>query len=686
VNGLATDDTGLDPQPVVLVGGAGFVGTAVAADLLDLGYEVVVVDRNPPNPRVAARVEHLAVDLLSDPIDLPPGDVVVLAGTGDPRTRWPWTIPISIVAPAIRLAPHLRGRRVHLASSLEIYGSAPGPLTETTAGRLPWCDGQLSEWIGTLGEIDGAEPWELERWARELFGMGEGRWVYGAAKRAQELVLGDVTTWRWRMANTVGPGQERVVARWAHRAAAGRPLDVTAGARRSFLPAGHLATLIAEPPPPGTYIVGSPSMALDELARRVVEAIGSESEIRATPEPGDDSSGEVGATALDPLGLGVEPVERWLAEALKAILADDGPVAHPAIPVVVPPRPVQPRQVAARQAAVLWSGAVKHGQEWSRELEVRLGAVLRLPEDRRALATTSGTDALRIACGALVGPATRQPERGVAVLPAFTFPATAEVLLQLGYRLRYADVDDATWTLDPDSVAQCLAPGDVAVVVAVDTFGHPFDDEALIPLCRSAGVPLVADSAAALGSMVDGRPVGSQADAHAFSMSFAKVVSAGGAGGAVVVPRDLDLDALGWTRSALMNELHAVVALDQIEVLDDLVARRHRIAAIYDEACDRLGLGHQRVRAGCASAWVHYVARVPGGAAARDTVAARLATLGVGTKPYFVPLSDLGIPGEGPDRPVTERLGAEVLALPMSSELNDEQAELVCVALERALG
>jgi dTDP-4-amino-4,6-dideoxygalactose transaminase len=77
---------------------------------------------------------------------------------------------------------------------------------------------------------------------------------------------------------------------------------------------------------------------------------------------------------------------------------------------------------------------------------------------------------------------------------------------------------------------------------------------------------------------------------------------------------------------------------------------------------------------------------VPGGAAARDTVGARLAALGVGTKPYFVPLSDLGIPGEGPDRPVTERLGAEVLALPMSSELNDEQAELVCVALERALG
>ncbi len=58
-----------------------------------------------------------------------------------------------------------------------------------------------------------------------------------------------------------------------------------------------------------------------------------------------------------------------------------------------------------------------------------------------------------------------------------------------------------------------------------------------------AGVPLVADSAAALGALAQGLPVGTQADAHAYSMSFAKTVSAGGSGGAVVLPADGD----AWT-------------------------------------------------------------------------------------------------------------------------------------------
>src|SRR5438128_2542199 len=144
------------------------------------------------------------------------------------------------------------------------------------------------------------------------------------------------------------------------------------------------------------------------------------------------------------------------------------PLFRPPLPVVVPPRPVRPELVLQRQWEALFSGAVKHGNRWTTELTGRLGEELRT--DRRVLVTASGTAALRIMVAATAGPA--RPG-DVAVLPAFTFPATAEILRQLGYRLRFADVDDRSWTLDPAAVARALAPGDVRLVLAVDTFGNP---------------------------------------------------------------------------------------------------------------------------------------------------------------------------------------------------------------------
>ena len=317
-----------------------------------------------------------------------------------------------------------------------------------------------------------------------------------------------------------------------------------------------------------------------------------------------------------------------------------------------------------------------------------MSATLELDAGQRLLATTSGTDALRIMCGAMCGPAA--PGQ-VAVLPSFTFPATAEVVAQLGYRIRFVDVDPIHWTMDADSLREALAPGDVAFVVAVDTFGHPADYPALQSECDAAGVPLLADSAAALGTTWKGRPVGTQAIAHAYSMSFAKVLSAGGAGGAVVLPEGVALDGpFGWTRSALMNELHAVVALDQLAVLEDMVVRRNRCADLYMEAGDRLGLDYQRVHPDARHSWVHFVYRIEGGPAERDRLSAEMARLGVGTKAYFLPLhSDGGDFGsvrvDGPTLRTTDQLGEQALAVPMSSELNDEMVDRICIALESAL-
>lgn len=680
----------------VLVGGAGFVGSATALGLRRRGWDVTVVDVNRPPDRVLRTgVGWQRCDLLNDDICLPDGDVVILVGNGDPRTRWPWHQPLQTVVTTGRLVSALAGRRVTLCSTLEAFGAAAAPLTETTESVLPWTDEKLSLWLEDGRTLFGqpCPPWQAAAWCRALVDAdATGRWVYGMAKRAQELlvtaVVPDATV--LRLANTVGAGQERVIARFARRAATGRRLDASHPVRRSLLPVGHVAEVIHGRPGPGTFIVGSESIELLELANHVVGRVGSRSaptsEIRVVPVTSDDSCGQVLDTALDRIGLGVAQPLTWLDDVLPELLGDDAIRIHPPVGVVVPPRLARPDVVVQRQQAALWSGAVKHGNRWSDELEARLRDDLGLSDRHRLLATTSGTDALRIMCGALCGPGSGR----VAVVPSFTFPATAEVAAQLGYRIRFADIDPHTWTMDPASLRTALTPGDVGMVIAVDTFGHPADHPALQAECDAAGVPLLVDSAASLGSEVDGRPIGTQAVAHAFSMSFAKVLSAGGAGGAVVLPAEAETDAqYGWTRSALMNELHAIVALDQLDCLSEMVDRRNRAAALYMDAAARLGLGHQCCAPGVRHSWVHFVLRIPGGAERRDLLAAELAEFGVGTKPYFVPLhtgaEHSGSRVDGPELPVTEALGAECLAVPMSSELNDEAIDRVCVALERVV-
>jgi dTDP-4-amino-4,6-dideoxygalactose transaminase len=334
-----------------------------------------------------------------------------------------------------------------------------------------------------------------------------------------------------------------------------------------------------------------------------------------------------------------------------------------------------------RQQEALWSGRLKNGNHWSRVLEERLRSRLGLHADDIVHLTTSGTEALRIALAYTVG----QAHPGdLAVLPAFTFQATADVLEQFGYGLRFIDVDPCSWTAHPASVERALEDPAVRVVVCVDTFGAPCDYEALREVCARARVPLIADSAGAIGSEYQGTPVGTQADAHAFSMSFSKVVSAAGAGGAVVVRAAARWhDPSLWLHSALMDELHAVAALDQLDILDELLERRRTVASRYLRLASEIGDIHpQGVRPGDKHCYSNWVARVP----MRAHMMRELARMGVETRDYFRALHLVRTSQHPrPSLQCTEQLDESTLALPMSSEMTEDQAETVAFAVRSVL-
>jgi dTDP-4-amino-4,6-dideoxygalactose transaminase/nucleoside-diphosphate-sugar epimerase len=670
---------------VAVVGGAGFVGSAVARRATASGRPVVSLDRvRQPPPRLPATVEQCTVDLLVDPVELPPGLVVLAAGGSDPQAGDPWRLVLDNAVTTARLLPALAGRQVVLVSSAEVHGP--------TGGELPVDDTALAGWCAELRDAARrpCPPWQAAGLCRELVAADPtGRWAYALSKRAQELLVRSTVEpdrlTVLRAANLFGPGQDRVVAQLTRRALAGLPLAVT-DTVRTFLPVDDLAA-VALDAAPGTLDAGLAALPLTELAALVLDTLGLDLPVTIDPPPTVDVSSRVDTTGFRRrlgVGDGRDRLDRELRSFVGRLGDERLPAFSPPLSVILPPRPRRPDVVAARTQVCLETGSVKGGP-WAAELTARLRAELALPDDSALLLTASGSAALRLAVHAIAGPV--RPD-DVAVLPSFTFAATGEVLAQLGYTLRFCDVRPDTWTMEPDSLAAALAPGDAAVVVAVDALGAPADYTALTKVCADAGVPLVADSAAALGARHQGRPVATQAAAQAYSLSFAKVVSAGGSGGALPADAvDRLRSPVDWLRSVPMVETAAIAALDLLDDLDLLVARRQAVAARYGQLAAVDGVLPQQVADGDAHAFVHWVARF--GGVDRDRLAAELDRLGVGTKPYYAPplhWHDWGPYAEraGP-LPVSDALGREALALPMSSELSPLQAERVTMAVLAAL-
>jgi perosamine synthetase len=648
---------------------------------------VVSLDRvRQPPPRLPVAVEQRAVDLLVDHRELPPGPVVLAAGASDPHAGDPWRLVLDNAVTTARLLPALAHRQVVLISSAEVRGPA--------GGELPVDDTIIADWCAALRDVARrpCPPWQVAELCRELVAADPtGRWAYALSKRAQELLVRSVVEpdrlTVLRAANLFGPGQDRVVAQLGRRALARLPLVVT-DTVRTFLPVDDLAA-VALDAEPGALDAGLAALPLPDLAALVLDTLGVDVPVTIDPPPRTDVSGRVD-TAEFRRRLGVDDgrarLERELRSFVTGLAADRLPAFSPPLSVVLPPRPRRPDEVAARTQACLETGSVKGGR-WTAELTSRLRDELSLPDDSALLLTACGSAAVRLAVQAIAGPV--RPN-DVAVLPSFTFAATGEMLVQLGYTLRFCDVRPDTWTMDPDSLAAALADGHAAVVVAVDALGAPADYTALTKVCADAGVPLVADSAAALGARHQGRPIATQAAAHAYSLSFAKVVSAGGSGGALVLPADAveRLRApVDWLRSVPMVETAAVAALDLLTGLDLLVRRRQAVAARYAQLATVDGVRPQQVAGGDAHAFVHWVARF--GGVDRDRLAAELDRLGVRTKPYYAPplhWHDWGPYAEraGP-LPVSDALGREALALPMSSEVSPIQAERVTMAVLAAL-
>jgi perosamine synthetase len=302
-----------------------------------------------------------------------------------------------------------------------------------------------------------------------------------------------------------------------------------------------------------------------------------------------------------------------------------------------------------------------------------------------AVAVSSGTAALHLGVLALgIGPGDE------VLVPAYTFPATANVVVFAGATPVLVDVDPVTMNIDPELARAAVTPRTKAVL-AVHLFGRPARIEELPEL------PLVEDAAGALGARRRARPCGSLGELACFSFHPRKVVTTGEGGAVTTSDPELanavrQLRHHGWQPPGYgdmpiaglnyrIADVNCAIGIPQLQRLEELLATRDRLARAYAERLADLPVVVPDVDEGDRHGWQAYVVQVD----RRDEVMAALRAQDIecqiGT--YSLPLlSAYRHQGEFPGaRQAFER----ALALPFHSELTDAELDRVAAALGAAL-
>ncbi len=316
---------------------------------------------------------------------------------------------------------------------------------------------------------------------------------------------------------------------------------------------------------------------------------------------------------------------------------------------------------------------------------------------KHALACSSGTDALLMALMALgIGP-------GDAVFTTpFTFFATVETIALVGATPVFADIDEATYNIDPAKLEEAILKVEregklkPKAVIPVDLFGLTADYKAIKPLADAHGLAIIEDACQAFGAVAPGgKRAPSLGTIGCTSFFPAKPLGCYGDGGAVFTDDDDLFDKmysiLVHGRSAedrynnvrlglnaRCDTIQAAVLLAKLKLFPGEVEMRQVVADRYRAGLKDL-VSVQTIPEGCVSVYAQFCPRSPKFA----EIQAALKAADVPTARYYpIPMHLLGateyLGYKKGDMPVSEACAADIFALPMHPYLKVEDIDRIC--------
>lgn len=312
---------------------------------------------------------------------------------------------------------------------------------------------------------------------------------------------------------------------------------------------------------------------------------------------------------------------------------------------------------------------------------------------RHCITVANGTDALQIAMMALgIGPGDE------VITPGFTYIATAETVALLRAKPVYVDIDERTYNLDPRLIEAAITPATKAIV-PVSLYGQCADFDAINTIAARHGIPVIEDAAQSFGATYKGRKSCNLSRIACTSFFPSKPLGCYGDGGAIFTSDDelakimRQIARHGQDRryhhvrvgvNSRLDTLQAAILLPKLRVLDEEIALRQTVAALYTRLLNEGGVSTTpHIESHNTSAWAQYTIRV----AHRDRFQASLVAQGIPTAVHYpMPMNrQPAFEQVSAILPASESAASSVVSLPLATSLSAEEIDtllsLICLAL-----
>ena len=321
-----------------------------------------------------------------------------------------------------------------------------------------------------------------------------------------------------------------------------------------------------------------------------------------------------------------------------------------------------------------------------KELEEKLAAYVGA---KYCITCANGTDALQIAQMAFgIGPGDE------VITPGFTYIATAETVAILGATPVYVDVNPNTYNLDVAQLEAAITPRTKAII-PVSLYGQCADFDAINEIAAKYNIPVIEDAAQSFGATYKGRKSCNLTTVACTSFFPSKPLGCYGDGGAIFTNDDelakviRQIARHGQDRryhhirvgmNSRLDTLQAAILLPKLEILDEEMQARQRVAETYTKLFNEAGVNTTPcIEAHNQSAWAQYTIQVEN----RDDVQAKLKAQGIPTAVHYpIPLNKQpAVANENVSLPVGDTIAERVMSLPMHPYLTAEAQEKIVAAL-----